>query len=202
MRPWWLVAGLALAAPGSAQRPETPIPAGHGTLTQEDVALRIENDQLLVTVLPLAEGVIRLLTPDAWSALSQLVAARQAEVDSAARRAGVERPTLFLVSFYARDRGTSFDPDDLAVTGRGQFFRPLGFVPVTPGWGTRQLEQRQRAIAIVLFEPDISPWEAMDISYGAQRTSAWERTLRQLEQERAAVLARAAAAGHDSLPSR
>jgi hypothetical protein len=191
---------MALSLPCGAQERDGPVPAGFGTLKQEDVALQLETAQLLVTVLPLHEEVIRLLAPEAWSALSQLTVMRRDQIAETATRAGIEEPSLFLVSFYARDRGTSYDPDALSILSGNQFFRPLGAVPITPGWGARQLEQRQRAIAIMLFEPGIAVWERMEVSYDAARNTGWERVLRQLEQERAAALARAAAAGRDSLP--
>lgn len=197
---WGIVVAVALGLPCAAQDTDL-LPAGFGTLRQEDIALRLQTSNLLLTVLPLDEHLLRLMAEDSYSALHQLVASRDSAIAEAAWRNGVEQPTLFLVTLFGLDRGVAFNPDDLTVQSRNQFFRPLATVPITPQWGTHRIEQRETAIAIYLFEPAITIWEPMTVSFAGVRNTSWERTLRRLDEERSAVLARAAAA-RDSLPRR
>jgi len=197
---WFATALLAL--PCAAQEGDALPPAGYGTLRQDDIALRLQTGSLLLTVLPLDEHLLRLLAEDSYSALHQLVASRDSALSEAARQAGVEAPSLFLVSLFALDKGVIFNPDDLTLQSRNQFFRPIATVPITLQWGAHRLDQRETAVAIYLFEPGIAIWEPLVVSFGGARNTAWERTLRRLEEERNAVLARAAAARPDSVPNR
>jgi hypothetical protein len=48
------------------------IPVGYGTLRQDDIAIRIEMQGLIVRAIPLDENLIRLLTPDSYRALRDL----------------------------------------------------------------------------------------------------------------------------------
>src|SRR5688500_19747096 len=66
-------------APGTPARPEqatADLPVGFGTLHQEDIALRIQLPGVLVRALPLDESVIRVLSPDSYRGLHELVASR------------------------------------------------------------------------------------------------------------------------------
>ena len=173
-------------------------PPGYGTLKQDDIAIRLQTSTLQLTVLPLDEHVLRLLASDAWSALHQLVSTRDSIIEETARAAGYADPSLFLVMLFGLDQETTFNPDDLTLESRNQFFRPIGVVPITPHWGSHHLNQRETAIAIFLFEPDIAVWEPMTVSFGSASSNQWERTLRRLDQERANALARAGTAPSDT----
>jgi len=84
-----------------------------------------------------------------------------------------------------------FNPEDLTITSRGRLFRPIGIVPLSPTWSSFQLNARQQAAAIYLFEPGISVREQLTVSYQGQSSDAWSHSLRLLDQERARVKARA-----------
>lgn len=193
---------LMLTLPVAAQDTDDLPPPGFGTLRQEDLALRLQTATLRLTVLPLDEYVLRLLADDSYSALHQLVLSRDSAIQDAARRSGVRTPSLFLVSLFGLDRGVTFNPDDLLIESRNQVFRPVATIPITPQWGTHRLEQRETAIAIYVFEADIAVWEPLVVTFSGAHNTSWERTLRRLDEERAAVFARAAAARNDSLPPR
>src|SRR5256885_15262065 len=87
--------------PRSASAQDT-LPAGYGTLKRDDIVVRFATDQLEIQVLPLAEYVIRLLAPDTYRSLEQLLKSRQRDIRDAAQRAGLERPTLVMVTFFGR----------------------------------------------------------------------------------------------------
>src|SRR5436190_18115169 len=84
-----------------------------------------------------------------------------------------------------------FNPDELNITSRGRLFRPIGIVPLSPTWSSYQLDARQQAAAIYLFEPGISVREQLTVSYEGLASDAWSRSIRLLDQERARVKARA-----------
>jgi hypothetical protein len=170
------------------------VPAGYGTLRRDDVVVGLATGTIEVQVLPLDEHVIRLLAPDTYRSLTQLVQSRAAEIAEAATRGGTEHPTLVMATFLGLVPGARFNPEELYITSRGRLFRPIGIVPLSPTWGSFQLEARQQAAAIYLFEPGISVAEQLTVSYQGLSSDAWSHSLRLLDQERARVKARALAA--------
>jgi hypothetical protein len=191
---WSASLGVALAlgpAPLAAQSADLP-PPGLGTLHQDQVAVRLGTASISVRVLPLDERVIRLLAPDTYASLAELKRSRTADIAAAARRAGLDSATIFVVTVYAMVPDARFDPDQVYLFSQGSFLRPVGIVPLTPRWGEGQLAQRQQAVAIYLFQPGIPILQPFTVYYGNQPSTAWESTLRLLDNERARVLARAA----------
>ena len=167
------------------------VPAGYGTLRRDDVVVRLATGTIEVQVLPLDEQVIRLLAPDTYRSLTQLVESRAADIADAAARGGTEQPTLVMVTFLGVVPQARFNPEELYITSRGRLFRPIGIVPLSPTWSSFQLDARQQAAAIYLFEPGISFAEQLTVSYQGLTSDAWSHSLRLLDQERARVKARA-----------
>ena len=166
------------------------VPAGYGTLRRDDVAMRLATGTIEIQVLPLDEQVIRLLAPDTYRSLTQLVQSRAADIADAAARGATEHPTLVMVTFLGVVPQARFNPEELTITSRGRLFRPIGIVPLSPTWSSFQLDSRQQAAAIYLFEPGISVREQLTVSYQGL-ASDWSHSLRLLDQERARVRARA-----------
>ncbi len=198
MRTLRAVAAMALLSVGPTVRPshaQDTIPAGYGTLKRDDIVVRFTTGQVEIQFLPLDEQVIRLLATDTYQSLTQLVQSRLGEIAAAAERAGAVHPTLILISFFGLVPQARFTPEELSVTSRGRLFRPAGIVPLSPTWGTNQLEARQQAVAIYLFEEGISFRETLSVSYQGLANESWSRSLRVLERERARVAARAGMGG-------
>lgn len=170
------------------------VPPGYGTLKRDDIVVRFATGTVEIQCLPLDEQVIRLLAPDTYQSLTQLIRSRADEITAAAERAGVDQPTLVLVTFYGLVPQARFNPEDLNISSRGRLFRPVGIVPLSPTWGSYQLDARQQAVAIYLFEDGITFRESLSISYQGLTNEAWGRALRLLDQERSRVRARAQAA--------
>jgi len=179
-----LLLGLALV-------PQDTIPVGYGTLRRDDIVMRFSTGSVEIQVLPLDEQVIRLLLPDTYRSLVQLIQSRRLDISDAAQRGGTETPTLVMVTFLGVVSQARFNPEDLNITSRGRLFRPVGIVPLSPTWSSYQLEARQQAVGIYLFEPGISVREDMLVTYGGLASISWVRSLRLLDQERARVKARA-----------
>ena len=166
------------------------VPAGFGSLRRDDIAMRLATDQLQVQILPLDERVIRLLATDTYRSLEQLLESRRQDITDAARRAGLPNPTLVMVTFFGLAPGARFTPEDVQLQSRGRLFRPVEIVPLSPTWNTLQLDQRQQAVAIYLFDEGMSWLEDLSASYQSSAAS-WSRALQLLEQERVRVRARA-----------
>jgi hypothetical protein len=166
------------------------VPAGFGTLRRDDITLRFATTQLQLQILPLDERVIRLLAPDTYRSLEQLIQSKQKDITDAGAQAGAANPTLVLVTFYGQAPGTRFSPEDVQIQSRGRLFRPQATVPLSPTWGTLQLDLRQQAVAIYLFEDGLTWSEDASADYqGAQ--ASWSHSFQLLQQERARVRARA-----------
>ncbi len=179
------------AQAGALNAPSDTVPAGFGSLHRDEIALRFATDQLQLQILPLDERVIRLLATDTYRSLEQLLESRRQDITDAARRAGLTNPTLVLVTFFGQAPGARFSPEDVQLQSRGRLFRPVEIAPLSPTWNTLQLDQRQQAVAIYLYEDGVSWLEDLSASYQSSPAMSWSRALQVLEQERARVRARA-----------
>ena len=182
---------LLTAQPPNRVTAQDTIPPGYGTLRRDDIVVSLSTGTVAVQVLPLDEQVIRLLAPDTYRSLRQLIQSRSDDIAAAARLANTEHPMLVMVTFLGIVPAARFNPDELFITSRGRLFRPIGIVPLSPTWGSYQLDARQQAVAIFLFEEGISVREQMTISYQGLSSDVWTRSLRLLNEERARVKARA-----------
>lgn len=167
------------------------LPPGYGTLRRDDITIRFASPTLEVQVLPLDEQVIRLLAPDTYRSLTQLVRSKAGDLSDASARGAAQSPALVMVTFLGIVAQARFQPEELTITSRGRLFRPIGIVPLSPTWSSFQLDARQQAAAIYLFEAGISVREELTVTYEGQSSDAWTRSLRLLDQERARVKARA-----------
>src|SRR5262245_5482871 len=128
--------GLAQVRAGDGS---TLPPGGYGSLTQNDLALRIRTADLDVRFVPLDPRVTRLLAKDSWESLRSVVESRRAAIDSVANATGVSRPGLALVTFFGQRANARFDPQTLSVLVRSREFRPLGIVPFSGRFTSQQL---------------------------------------------------------------
>jgi hypothetical protein len=190
----WGCAGAQEERLAAAQDPSLP-PAGFGTLRQEDVSLRMKTQSLQIQVVPLNEAVIRLLATDTYTSLHRLVESKRADIETVANRYGIRDPTVFLVSFFGLTPQARFTPDDLTITSQNRLFRPLQILPLSPLWGGQQLNQRETATALYVYEDGIRVLDPFVVEYVVVQNANWEQILRVLDRERTSVLARAAAGG-------
>ncbi len=186
----FIVGGLAdAAAQSAAPLPVTTI--SYGTLNQNDLAIRMRSEDLDIRFIPLDAKVTRLLANDAFQTLRSLVEARKRSIDSVASRAGVTEPGLALVSFFGLRPDTRFDPQTLTVRLRNRALQPLGIIPINARFTSQQLDQREQASAIYLFEEDLPVDDSFTLSYGALISEDWQAKQPLIDRERARVSARA-----------
>lgn len=175
------------------------VPAGFGTLRQDDLSIKLSLEQVQVRLIPLDEGIIRLLSPDSYRALRDLAASRRREVDRLVSLHGLRDRRLWLVSFFGLAPEAQFSPLELTITAAGREFRPIEVLPLSAGFGEQRLQPRETQAALYLFDDGMDLSQALSVLFGrARSTDDWSAILRTIERERNVVRARAARA----LPSR
>lgn len=198
LKPCMVVLTAVLAGPGAGAAQGTGaraqlLPAGYGSLTQEDLALRLRTSDIEVRFVPLDVRVTRLLARDSWESLRSLVESRRPSIDSVANLSGVSRPGLALVTFQGQAANARFDPQSLTVVVRSREFRPLGIVPFSGRFTSQQLNVREQVSAIYVFEEELPVNDSFTISYAGQESSDWQLKQPSLDRERARVALRARA---------
>jgi hypothetical protein len=172
------------------------VPAGYGSLRQEDIAIRVYRGGLQVQAIPLDETIIRVLSPDSYRALSEQLTSRRSTLDSLARRAGIGGFSVWLVRFHGLEQGeTPFSPMEFIITSVGRDFRPIDVLPVTPGFGQQRLRQREVQTAMYVFDPRVNVNQPLTVQYETTRNSEWSGVLARIERERVLVRSRAGVKG-------
>jgi hypothetical protein len=193
----WLMAASSLAAQAGRSGDDLPR-EGYGRLNQNDLSLRLRNTELDIRFIPLDQRVLRLLAKDAYESLVGLVRSRRSSIDSVGNLAGVNRPGLALVTFFALSDRARIDPQALNVMVRNRVFQPLGIVPMSPRLSAQQLHVREQVSGIYLFEENLPVDDSFTISYNGLTSADWQGKQRDLDRERARVTARARSAVPDS----
>jgi hypothetical protein len=186
------VATPVAPAPGAEDTTgKANVPAGYGSLRQDDIAIRLQPPGLIVRVIPLDENVIRLLTPDSYRALRDLQESNRNVIERIARRSGGRRPAVWYVSFFGLQPDARFSPMELVITSAGQDFRPIDVVPLTTGFGEQRLGQRETQSALYMFPGEIDVDHPLVVTFQGERDTTWEQILQRIERERALVRGRA-----------
>jgi hypothetical protein len=167
------------------------VPVGFGTLRQDEIAIRMELQGLIVRAIPLDENLIRLLTPDSYRALRELQESNKQSIAAVTRRTGGRTPDLWYVSFYGVEPDVHFSPMELVITSGGRDFRALEVLPLSSGFGEQRLKQRETQSAIYLFDESIDLDQPLSVTFQNVRDDSWEQILTRVERERALVRARA-----------
>jgi hypothetical protein len=193
----WLASGCgaAVAGSGSAAEAAAPrtdgledrlVPAGYGTLRQDDVTVSIRSGGVLVKVTPMEERTIRLLAPDTYTRLHALRQSRRAELER--HVLGPAEP--FLVSFFSYEADLDFQPEDVQLIHQGRVLRPGVIIPLTAGWGRQRLGQQETQTALYAFAGPVEYDQPITVRYGAVESEEWRQILARLETERAKILSR------------
>ena len=181
----------AQSSNAAAQEASGLPPVGFGSLRQDQVGVNLSTTNLRIRILPLEEEVIRLLSPDAYHSLHDMRESRLMEIRAAARAAGRDSVKAFMVTFFGLQPQTRFNPDDLLITSQNSTYRPIGHIPITPRFNENQVDAREQAAAIYLYEPGVVLLRPMTVAYGVAVSEAWAATLNVLNAERNRVLSRA-----------
>jgi hypothetical protein len=191
-----LFPGTPEGGPSAAPAPGVPIeapdsedlPAGQGTLRQEEVSLALRRGELQILVTPLDESVIRLTAPDTYERLSAL---RRGYQQIFLERTGSAVPfQLFLVSLFSEAVEVSFEPDGFNLVNRGLRYRPVDIRPLTPDWDSRRVLPRETSMAVYAFPGNVDIERQTEVEYLEVRSREWERILPLIERERARLRTR------------
>jgi hypothetical protein len=185
-----LLLGCAGRANGQSGERARPLPPGYGSLTQQDLALRMGNEDLDIRFVPINPKIMPLMAPDAFQSFRSLIETHRRGIDSIAARAGVSQPGIALVSFFGQRPDVRFDAQILTLLVRNRALRPLGTIPLSPRFTSQQLGVREQASALYLFEEEIPVDDSFTVSYGALSSEDWQGKLPILDRERARVSAR------------
>ncbi len=185
---------VVTTTPSAASRDSSRllVPAGFGSLKQEDVAIRLSRRGLQVRAIPLDETIIRVLSPDSYRALREQLTSRRPALDSLARRTGLGGFSVWLVRFHGLEQGeTFFSPMEFIITSVGRDFRPIDVLPITPGFGQQRLRQREVQQALFVFDGQVDVNQPITVQYETTRNTDWAVVLSRIERERALVRSRA-----------
>ncbi len=172
------------------------VPTGFGTLRQDDIALKTSpSSGLQVRAIPVDERFIRLLSPDSYRALRELVNGNERKLQAIRERSRLPNYSVWYVSFFAIEQGeTRFSPQEFIISNTGRDFRPLDMVPLTPGFGEYRLRQREVQSALLVFDGQLDLNQPVSAQMESVPTvTDWGSVLQRVERERAAVRSRAGA---------
>jgi hypothetical protein len=187
---------LATAAPAAAS-PQAPadssaLPAGFGTLRQDDIAVKLQVGAVQLRVFPLDEQVIRTLSPDSYRTLRELRDSKRASIDAVLRRTGLPGASLWYVQFYNLEQGEArFSPMELVINSAGRDFRAVELFALTSGFGEQRLRQRETQAALYVFDPAVDINQPLTIAFETQSSAAWDTLLKKVDRERAMIRSRA-----------
>lgn len=160
------------------------VPAGFGTLRQDDITVGLRAGDVQVRVTPLAPWILPLTAPETHRRLDA----------TAGRIAPSRREGLMpvLVSFFTDAAGgVPFEPAELVLVNRGRRFRAEVVEGLTTGWEQARLEQGRPAQALYLFDGGIDLEMDLAIEFGSARSNEWNAIVPRLQAERARVRGRA-----------
>jgi len=172
------------------------VPAGFGTLRQDDIALKSSPaNGLQIHAIPLDERFIRLLSPDSYRALRELQSSKATQLLAVKERNRLPSYSVWYVSFFALEQGeTRFSPQEFIIGNSGRDFRPLDIVPLTPGFGEYRLKQREVQSALLVFDGQIDLNQPVTAQLeSVPSVTDWNSVLQRVERERALVRSRATA---------
>jgi hypothetical protein len=167
------------------------VPAGHGSLRQDDIAIKLQSPVLQVRLIPLDESVIRTLSPDSYSALRQIAESRKEQIARYAMLHNLRERRVWYVTFFGLAPEARFTPTDVTVTAAGREFRPLEIIPLTSGFGEQRLGIRDTQSALFLFDDGLDTSQPVTVTVGVVRNTDWQSILRTIERERAVIRSRA-----------
>ncbi len=173
------------------------VPVGFGTLRQDDIALKVSPaNGLQVRAIPLDERIIRLLSPDSYRSLHELITSKERELLAVKERNRLPSYSIWYVSFFAQVQGeTRFSPQEFIINNTGRDFRPLDMLPITPGFGEYRLQQRDVQSALLIFDGQIDVNQPLTaLMESTPSVTDWNRVIQRIERERSLVRSRAAAA--------
>ena len=186
-------AGENQARPVTTRLDSAPplIPPSYGTLRQDDIAIRMQVNEVQVRAIPLDESVIRVLAPDSYRSLRGLRESRREAIDRLAARYMLRERNVWLVSFFGLAPQARFNPGELTLSAAGRDYRPLEVLALSSGFGEQRLDVRETQSALYLFGDGIDLAQPIVVRMQGNEDASWATILQRIEQERALIRGRA-----------
>lgn len=166
------------------------IPSGFGTLRQDDIAIRIDYNQLQVKAIPLDESIIRTLGPDSYRALHELVESRREQLNQIAQRRGMQNYRVWYVTFFALQPDQPYNPRALVIENNGRQYQAVEVLPLSASFGSPRLRLREQQAALYMFEAQLDVQQPTSVQVENERSDAWQSVIRRVERERALIRSR------------
>lgn len=189
-------------SPGDSLDPNL-VPAGFGSLKQDDIAVKVSpSGGLQMRAVPLDERILRLLSPDSYRSLRELLSSKTREIVGVKERFRLPSYSFWYVSFYTLEQGeTRFSPGEFIISNVGRDFRPLDILPLSTGFGEYRLKQREVQSALFVFDGQMDINQPLTAQLEATPSlTNWSDVLQRVERERALVRSRAAAKAGSTPP--
>lgn len=175
-------------------------PVGLGSLTQEQISISIANSQLTLRFEPLNERLLRLLAPDAYRALSGMIASRRAAIDSVSRMSGATQAGLMLVTVYGNVPDVRFEATSIGVAVNSIRIGPVGIIPLDANFSRGQLARQSVGMGLLVFAEELPVYSPMVFSYGSVAAEGWAQKISMFDRELARVSARARSQATQQVP--
>lgn len=176
-------------------------PMGLGSLTQDQISVAVSNTQLTLRFTPLNERLLRLCAPDAYRALSGMIAARRAAIDSVSRNSGASQPGLMMVTVYGNVPDVRFDPTLIGVSMNARRIDPVGIIALDANFSRQQLPRQAVGMGLLVFSEELPVYSPMVFSYGALSAEGWASRIQTFDRELARVSARARSQATEQVPN-
>lgn len=172
------------------------VPAGFGTLKQDEIAIVLQPSGVRITAIPLDESVIRVLAPDSYRMLHNTLESKRQQVLQRAASHNIRDPRVWYVTFTGLVPDARFVPTDITVTSGGRDYRPLEVIGLSPGFAEQRLQPRQTEKGLLIFDEALDVTQPITVTIGSERNTDWsndrnDSILSKIESERAQIRARA-----------
>jgi len=207
-----IIAGVACGSPAASTAQATPatiptrvsrdstsaslVPAGLGTLRQDDIAIVLQQNGVRITAIPLDENVIRTLAPDSYRALHATLENKRQQILQRASLRGIREPRVWYVVFTGLVPDARFIPTDITVTSGGREYRPTDVIGLSNGFSEQRLQPREKQVGLLVFDESLDVGQPIVVTMGSERNTDWsadrsDSILSRIEAERAQIRARA-----------
>jgi hypothetical protein len=172
------------------------VPAGFGTLKQEEIAIVLQPNGVRVTAIPLDESIIRVLAPDSYQSLHATLQIKRQQILQRAAAHNIRDPRVWYVTFTGLVPDARFVPTDITVTSGGRDYRPLDVIGLSSGFAEQRVQPRQTEKGLLIFDEALDVTQPITVTIGTERNTDWsndrsDSILSKIEAERAQVRARA-----------
>ena len=156
---------------------------GAGSLRQDAISLRFQLRGVQARMFPMDESVISLLSPDSYRSMRDVLLSQNEKIQRARISTGVDKFSIWYVSFFATDPEARFSPSEVVIRAAGRDFRPE-IIPLSAGFAQQRIPLGQSQTALYLFEAAFDLGQPLEVAMEDVRSTDWASILLVLDRER------------------